>query len=176
MQLSWHFEQHEIETVQRLVAERLASGRSLLPYRLRHNVEGTPPVIDDDTLWLTIMMCLLTTPQRSGPNSPVYQLLERSPFPLSLAACHSFDSVQEAALQLLTEADGIRRVNKIAAAISANLVLLEQGEWDHLRAWRDRLLAQRAVRPDLALRDLEEQAAEYMDRFQQFGPKQSRNF
>ncbi len=50
--------------------------------------------------------------------------------------------------------------------------MLEQGEWDNLRKWRDTLLVQRVVSPDPAQRTAEESAADYMNRFLEFDNKQ----
>lgn len=176
MRLSYSFDAPEIEAIKHVVAEKLAKGRRFVHYRLRHNVEGTVPQIDDESLWMTHMMCLLTTQQRSGPGSAINMFLERKPFPLSLETCREHESLQDRVFRLLTEATGIRRTNKIAKAVYVNLLMLEQGEWDNLRKWRDILSVQRGVLPDLAHRSAEESAADYMNRFLEYGPKQSRNF
>ncbi|MFZ2878865.1 MAG: hypothetical protein WA009_04945 [Phototrophicaceae bacterium] len=176
MHLSYHFAPHEIETVRRIVADKLACGRRAVLHRLHHNVEGSVPVIDDDVLWNTHMMCLLTTQQRSGPGSAINRLLDRDPFPLSLSACRTELRTEADVVRVLTDAGGIRRTNRIAKAVVTNLRALERGEWDTMRRWRDRLAAQRAMAPDPLHRALEESAAGYMLRFLEFGPKQSRNF
>jgi hypothetical protein len=176
MKVSFEFDLREINAVKRIVADKLASNRRFVQYRLLHNIQGPLPEIDDDKLWMAHMMCLLTTQQRSGPNSPINLFLECEPFPLSLSNCRTKDSLEDAAFQLLTDAKGIRRTNRIAKAVSENLKLLEYGEWDELRRWRDKLLYQRGEIPDSNHRAHEEDASNYMNRFIEFGPKQSRNF
>lgn len=176
MHLSYHFAPHEIETVRRIVADKLASGRRAVLHRRHHNVEGPVPVINDDVLWNTHMMCLLTTQQKSGPGSAINRLLDRDPFPLSLAACRAELRTESDVVRVLTSTGGIRRTNRIAKAVVTNLHALERGEWDTMRRWRDRLAAQRATAPDPLHRALEESAADYMLRFLEFGPKQARNF
>lgn len=176
MRLSYSFDAREIEAVRRIVDEKLASGRRFVQYRLQHNVEGPIPRIDDETLWMTHMMCLLTTQQRSGPDSAINLFLERKPFPLSLEACRGYASLEDSVLHLLTEATGIRRTNKIAKAVHGNLLMLERGEWANLHKWAHKLLAQRAATPDPAHRMTEEAAADYLGILLEFGPKQSRNF
>ena len=176
MKLMINFEPYEIEAVRDIVEDKLASGRRFIQYRLQRNVVGRAPHIDDESLWMAHMMCLLTTQQRSGPGSAINVFLARRPFPLSLQACRGYNSLQETALRFLTEATGIRRTNKIAGAVHKNLRLLEQGEWDQMRRWRDTLSLQRDVSPDPIHRVKEEAAADYMNRFLEFGPKQSRNF
>lgn len=176
MRITYSFDAHETESVKRIVAEKLASGRRFVQYRFQHNVEGPVPRVDDEIMWMTHMMCLLTTQQRSGPDSAINLFLERTPFPLSLEACRGYDSLEDRVLRLLTEATGIRRTKKIAKAVHGNLLMLEKGEWDNLHKWSDTLLAQRAIPPEPAHRDTEEAAADYLNRFLEFGPKQSRNF
>ncbi|MCL4732929.1 hypothetical protein KJZ71_03975 [Patescibacteria group bacterium] len=176
MRLAYSFEADEIDAVKRIVEDKLASGRRFVQYRFQHNVEGTAPQNDDEALWTAHMMCLLTTQQRSGPDSAINVFLERDPFPLSLEACRNYASLQDSALHILTEAQGIRRTNKIAKAVYRNWAMLEQGEWRNLHEWRDILMAQRAELPNPTHRSAEESAADYMNRFLEFGPKQSRNF
>lgn len=170
------FEPQEIETVKRIVADKLTGNRRFVQYRWQNNVAGPAPQVSDEALWQAQMMCLLTTQQRSGPNSSINKLLGRNPFPLSLGTCRQSTDLRAMTFQLLTEAQGIRRTNRIAGAVSANFNKLEHGEWDHLRRWRDRLGEQRSTTPDPAHRAVEEQAADYMKQFVEFGPKQSRNF
>lgn len=176
MQLSINFNTSEVETVKQIVSDKLTGGRKFVQYRYQHNVVGDVPEIDDDALWTAHMTCLLTTQQRSGPNSAINVFVERQPFPLSLLACRGFDDLQSMAFRLLTDASGIRRTNKIAKAVHQNMLMLEQGEWDNLRQWRDQLVKQRTAPPRIEHRAIEEEAADYMDHFLEFGPKQSRNF
>ncbi len=176
MKVWFEFDLREIDAVKTIVVAKLASNRRFVQYRLQHNVHGSVPEIDDDALWMAHMMCLLTTQQRSGPNSPINVFLAREPFPLSLTTCRNADSLEDTALRLLTDSNGIRRTNKIAKAVSANLMMLEQGKWDELRQWRDTLSSQRAKAPSPEHRTNEENAANYMNDFVEFGPKQSRNF
>lgn len=176
MRLSYSFAADEIEAVKRIVAQKRASRRALVMHRLQNNIEGPVPQNDDEMLWMTHMMCLLTTQQRSGPDSAVIKFLKLKPFPLSLDACRQDNALQESAFRLLTEAAGIRRTQKIARAVHGNLHLLERGEWDNLRQWRDTLKAQRELPPNPAHRAAEEAAADYLNLFLEFGPKQSRNF
>ncbi|MCA0452353.1 MAG: hypothetical protein LCI00_00035 [Chloroflexi bacterium] len=176
MKISFEFERQEIDTVKDFVAHKLNSNRRFVQSRLQQNVLGSTPIIDDDKLWLAILMCLLTTQQRSGPNSPINLFLERRPFQLTLNDCKEFNSLEKSAFDLLNNAKGIRRTNKIAKAISGNFRMLNEGEWDNLRDWRDKLILQRQTSPNLSHRELEEKASNYMEHFIEFGPKQSRNF
>ncbi len=147
MQLSLSFEPSEIETVRTTVAKKLNDGRRLVHYRQQQNVDGLVPTIDDDALWTAHIMCLLTTQQRSGPGSSINRLLDQRPFPLALSMCRKQVDAQTYVFDLLSNAPGIRRTNRIAAAVQANLRLLERGAWKDLRHWSERLLEQRCLPP-----------------------------
>jgi hypothetical protein len=176
MKLTMEFDSGEIEKVKSIVEHKLNTGRRFVVNRHMKNVDWSPLVVTDDDIWTAHIMCLLTTQQRSGPGSPVNNLLDMTPFPLSLAACHQMNDVSYSVLQILNDVGGIRRTNKIATAMQSNLALLDNGEWAQLRHWRDVLLQQRTASPQPEHRAAEEQAARYMNQFREFGPKQARNF
>lgn len=176
MRLSLTFEPQEIETVRSLVSKKQNEGRRIVQFRWQRNVEGQPPAVDDAAMWMAHIMCLLTTQQRSGPGSSINRLLDQRPFPLALTVCRSQSNLRDYVFELLTNAQGIRRTNRIADAMHANLRFLERGGWNEMCQWRDRLLAQRRLPPDPSQRALEEAAAAYMDQLAEFGSKQSRNF
>lgn len=170
MKLHIEFEPSDIQAVKTVIQQYPAE------WRYKENVVGEPPEIDDDALWITHMRCLLTTQQRSGKGSSISAFLHSNPFPLALDSCRQSGDLLATAFQLLTDAKGIRRTNKIANAVYKNLAMLEHGEWTRLYQWRDKLLEQRKTAYHPSHRVLEEEAADYMDQFSEFGPKQSRNF
>jgi hypothetical protein len=170
MRFHMEFEQHEIDAISDLVKKYPAL------WRYEENVVKRIPELDDHALWMAHMRCLLTTQQRSGAGSPINVFLDREPFLLTLTACRESNALEELTFRLLTDAVGIRRTNRIAKAVAQNLLKLEQGEWDTLRSWCDKLLVQRKAQPDPSHRALEEEAANYMNTFHEFGPKQARNF
>lgn len=174
MKLKVTFEEHDINAIQEIVRQR--SHRRFVAMRIERNVSGTLPRLDKEALWHVHMMCLLTTQQRSGPNSPINQILNKTPFPLSLERCRNADT-GEIVLSTLREVKGVRFAPKISQRAVQNLSELENGGWRGLMAWVDRLQVQRLEAPNEQHYVLERQAANYMaGNYQGFGPKQSRNF
>lgn len=170
MKFHVEYDLSELDAVKRVIKENPAV------WRYQRNISQNIPDSDDEDLWMVHIRCLLTTQQKSGADSPINKFLEINPFPLSLNACRQSSNLYDLTLRLLTDARGIRRTKKIAKAVQKNFVQLEQGEWEKLRQWRDKLLIQRQSEPQISHRDLEEAASNYMDQFLEFGPKQSRNF
>jgi hypothetical protein len=177
MQVSVEFTEMEVQAVKNILENKLIKQRRFVINREAHNVDGTPPNISDDDLWFALVMCLLTTQQRSGPGEAVDLFIQQEPFPLSLHNCRHSENLREMAFEILTAAKGIRRTEKISKAMHVNLQALKKGQWSALQYWRDGLLKQRSQAPNLLHREIEEQAANYLDdTFLEFGPKQSRNF
>src|SRR5688572_1836046 len=70
------FEKSEINTVSTLVKQKLTTSRRFVANRYWKNVDGPLPEVTDDTLWFVLIMCMLTTQQRSGTDSPINRLLD----------------------------------------------------------------------------------------------------
>jgi thermostable 8-oxoguanine DNA glycosylase len=174
MQLKIEFEDSDIQAVQDIVRQR--SHRRFVAMRVHRNVSGPPPNIDEQTLWHTHMMCLLTTQQSSSPGSPINQILNERPFRLSLEHCRTGD-VSKYVQSVLQGVRGIRFAPKIARQTAENLSMLKSGGWAILLDWSDKLRVQRLQSPIPEHYQLEREAASYMDKtYKGFGPKQSRNF
>lgn len=76
----------------------------------------------------------------------------------------------------LTDFGGIRFIENISKRAAANFEKLENGGWTELLTWLEKLKEQRLQPPIPSHHQLERQAALYMDKYEGFGPKQSRNF
>jgi hypothetical protein len=174
MKFDWHIEQGDIQAVQSIVAEQ--QNRTFVIDRMKRNVNGALPQISQGELWQTQMMCLLTSQQRSGPNRPVSNFLSEKPFRLSLQKCRDVKDVKSFVNSTLTNFGGIRFTDNIAKRAAANFEKLETGGWKDLLTWLDKLKIQRLQSPHPSHYHLERQAALYMDGYEGFGSKQSRNF
>lgn len=119
--------------------------------------------------------CLMTTQQRSGPDSAVARFIRARPFPLSLSACTKF-GVEALVRRNLSEFGGIRRAPTIAKQASANCRWLEAGGWKAIEEQYEILLKQRARVPHDQDREGERVAATFVHQnLEGFGPKQARN-
>ncbi len=137
--------------------------------RITTNLADDKPSITKPVFWKRMVGCLLTTQQRSGPNTAVTRFLLTRPFLLEYEACVSQDNLAEFARKVLGDFGGLRRSSTIGRELAANLVYLEGGGWEdafgHLDEVRRHPVSQ-----------IERRAAEFFDdNLQGFGPKQSRN-
>ncbi|TFG75189.1 MAG: hypothetical protein E4H21_09380 [Thermodesulfobacteriales bacterium] len=138
--------------------------------RIQRNIKNQSPSISKERLWHVLVLCLLTTQQRSGPDSNVFKFLRTKPFPLSYETCRSKHNVEKFSYQTLSTFKAARWPNKVASQIATNLTLLEKGLWAET-------LANLKTLQKGTTRDLEKSVATFIDKnFKGFGPKQSRNF
>lgn len=75
------------------------------------------------------MSCLLTTQQRSGPESAVTRFNKTNPFPLSYATCCDQKNLETFATKKIAEFGGIRRAPTLGNEIAENFKRLERGLW-----------------------------------------------
>ena len=137
--------------------------------RISRNVEKSAPEVTKDLFWQAMISCLLTTQQRSGPDSAVTRFICTNPFPLNFPLCSSKSNLEEFVCDIITKFGGIRRANKIAEAVSDNLEGLESGEWKRIFWMTDSLENNETI-------EIERESAEYIDdHLKGFGPKQARN-
>ena len=119
--------------------------------------------------WKALILCLLTTQQRSGPNSPVGRFVIRKPFPLSHRSCGASDDLEKHVVTVLKRHGGIRRAPTIARQSSDNYAAMEAGLWPATRSTLEHVRKEGGA-------DAERTAANFIqDNFRGFGPKQSRN-
>jgi thermostable 8-oxoguanine DNA glycosylase len=141
----------------------------LVTWRWERNVEGDFSRFSRDAFWKEMVVCLLTTQARSGPNSAVARFADRRPFPLSYRVCRQRRGLESLAEKTLARS-GIRRNVTIGEQINENFRWLEkQGGWEEVRA------AIRELKRNPIL-ESESKAADFIIcRMKGFGPKQSRN-
>jgi hypothetical protein len=164
----------DVRVIKDFVRQKMAS--PFVQARIRRNVEPQQINPTREVVWFVIIGCLLTTQQKSGPDSAVKRFLDLRPFPLGLNHCEQ-PLVESLARRVLSDFGGIRFTTKIPKQVAFNLGVLKDGTWitvedqiEKLREQRVRLpSAQDYVRERLAARTV---ASSLLG----FGPKQSRNF
>jgi hypothetical protein len=175
MKLSWEFELSDVQAVQKIVDQQ--KDRVIVRSRIHRNVSGPLPEINHETVWQALLMCLLTSQQRSGPNSPVSRFLLLDPSPISLEECRQSEDPETLISTVLREFGGIRFPPTIAQRAAVNFSNLENGGWKEIGSWLNKLYSQRESQPDPHQYLLERSAAQYASRhFKGLGPKQARNF
>lgn len=167
MKIEWHISETDTQQVRRFVDGLMND--PFVKRRIACNVEGNALDISRERIWETMLMCQLSTQQRSGPNSSTSRFISLSPFPLSYKACLRADNIAELVTDELTKFGGIRRTKVIGQEARANLLLLEDGFWGKLLDAASSLLQENDPLAERAV-------AQFIDdTFRGFGPKQSRN-
>jgi hypothetical protein len=166
MKHTWVIEPGDIEKVKRFLDQHCAS--PFVRQRIERNLRKEKLLPSKDEFWHQMVACLLTTQQRSGPRSAVTRLILTKPFPLAYETCCKENDVEAFTKKLLT-AFRLRRTNKIASELAANLRLLEGRFWKKTMDVLDGLRSNQQM-------SAEREAADFVaDNFNGFGPKQSRN-
>ena len=167
MKIMWHVEPGDIERVNRFVESQSSS--PFVRRRVRTNVEREHEKASREQFWFRMVTCLLTTQQRSGPQSAVTRFISSQPFPLDYATCRVQGDLRGFAEQVMRDFGGLRRWTRIADELDTNLRRLESSLWDETLSVLLRLDVSDDARTERV-------AAEYVNRsFAGFGPKQSRN-
>ena len=166
MKNNWLITEEDIKKVQKVIAD---NDNAFLRARRLRNVEKQNIVIDKGTIVKTMIMCLLTSQQRSGPNSEVGKFLRLDPFPITVDELTRIHNVEDF-IKINLQQSGLRRyVNRISSFFASNYRKLVDNNWILIRDLEelknsDSKIKERNFADNLA------------NDFKGFGPKQSRNF
>lgn len=167
MRLIWRPSTSEARRLRQFMAR--ASRDPFVKARARRNLGRKKREISRTGFWHALAGALLTTQQKSGPNSAVARFMAARPFLLTYPLCRAQRRLDVFVTSTLSAFGGIRRSTRIGEELSANLTALEGGLWQEVL---DRL---NSLRP-LASPKAERETAEFLDdAFVGLGPKQSRN-
>lgn len=166
MNISWDITEIDINQVKKVLKN---NDNSFLQKRRERNIEKQNIVIDQNTIVKTLLMCLLTSQQRSGPNTPIGQFLRLSPFPITIESINQENDIQTFIRSILKENGLNRYINNISHYFAENMIKIQNNNWSIL----EKLNRLNDQQTKLAEREL----ADYLnDWLKGFGPKQSRNF
>jgi hypothetical protein len=167
MKIIWQIEDNDISKVKSFFEAN--NNNAFVSNRIKRNIKKAIPQFSNDIFWEAMISCLLTTQQRSGPNSAITKFTCTKPFPLSYSACKTSADPKTFAESILTNFGGIRRAKTIGEEIQANLNWLENGGWDTINEMVKQLSGNQTM-------DMERKSAKIIiDNLKGFGPKQSRN-
>jgi hypothetical protein len=166
MRITWKIETRDVKRVRELVAEY--EMHPIVSERRKRNVERIGLSVTKNAVWKVIVGCLLTTQQKSGPNSRVGKFLRNESELLLFTACarkRKLASFAEAAISQY----GLRRAPTIGGEIEANFRWLSDGGWVDFQRHLRKLRSGSSV-------EIEREAASFVStNLAGFGPKQSRN-
>lgn len=135
--------------------------------RIKKNLAKNKSRVTKAAFWRNLVMCLVTTQQRSGPNSLVTRFLNSDSFLLDYSLCESKPRIESAAVKALAKYR-LRRSNVLANEIKGNLIRLEH-HWKEMSKQLDELRLKQNAGTERSV------AAYFQGEFKGIGPKQSRN-
>jgi len=130
------------------------------------------PKITKEIFWKSIIMGLLTSQQKSSPNSPINKILSTKPFIFGLNQLDVGNKkLQQLIIQKMNSKSGIRFVNVISLRIFENYNIF-MNEWIDLEKRSKQIIKMKGRERINAEREF---AFHLQDLFVGIGPKQSRN-
>lgn len=166
MNINWNISQADIDKVKKVIAD---NENAFLQARQLRNVEKQNIVIDKDKIVKTMIMCLLTSQQRSGPNSTVGQFLRLDPFPVTIEKLTATNNVEEFIKDTLQQNGLTRYVNRISSFFASNYRKIIERNWTLIKELEELKISDSKIKE----RNIADNLA---NDFNGFGPKQSRNF
>jgi len=166
MEISWSITQHDILEVQKFVNQHQ---NPFVTARYIRNIKRENLQIDKDSILKSMIMCILTSQQRSGPNSQVGIFLQKNPFPVTNRILNKQNDI-EGFIKAILQKNGLNRyINKIPRFFVTNFTFLQSNNWHLIKLIKEYLKSESTVKEEREL-------ANYInDNFYGFGPKQSRN-
>ena len=166
MKISWNINESDIQKVKNVMKE---NDNFFLKNRRERNVKKKNIEINKNIIIQNLMMCLLTSQQRSGPNSVVGKFLSLKPFPITSELIAESENIELLIKQILQK-NGLKRyINKISAFFAENIEKIELDNWN--------LISRLNYLNNNQSKETERELADFLnDWLKGFGPKQSRNF
>lgn len=166
MNISWNITDIDIQKINNVISE---NENAFTRRRMQRNVKKQNILIDKDTIIKTMIMCLLTSQQRSGPNSLVKQFMQQNPFPITINNLEKTDNIQEFVKITLQKSELTRYINRISRFFAINFRIIQKENWKIIIDLvelkdKDSKKEERIIADRLA------------EKYYGFGPKQSRNF
>lgn len=166
MKLLWQIEEEDIQKVKSFY--EMHKGNAFVLDRIERNVKKNIPTFTKELFWEAMISCLITTQQRSGPDSFATKFISTKPFPLSYQKCKPADTIQTTVEETIT-AGSLRRGKTIGKEVKCNFLWLEADGWSIIDAIVEDLTNNQTP-------EIERKSAEtIIANMKGFGPKQSRN-
>lgn len=167
MKIIWEFSDSDIKRVIDFVN---TNKNPFVENRISRNVHRKDIVLDKDVILKTMLMCLLTSQQNSGPDSNLSVFLRNKPFLLTDKYLSQEYDIEDIVREVLIS-NGLKRYfNKIPNYFTLNYMHLVQSNWE-LKNELEACFKKELTKPD------ERILADKIDQdFKGFGSKQSRNF
>ena len=166
MDIIWDINDNDISRVNDFVARHQ---NAFVAYRISKNINRQTIRVDKNSILKSLIMCLLTSQQRSGPNSPIGIFLRQQPFPLTEEVISTESNIENFIQTTLKRNRLNRFINKIPNYFATNYDRLIKNNWAVLKTIES-LSEQSTKESERIIAD------NLNDTLIGFGPKQSRNF
>ena len=93
MKLLWLIEDSDIQKAKSFYDNH--KNNAFVLNRIERNVKKALPQFSEELFWEAMISCLITTQQRSGPNSSVTKFICTKPFPLIYSKCKTSNNLQK---------------------------------------------------------------------------------
>ena len=173
MKFQWEIENHDIELLNKFV--NIHKDNNFVKSRIKRNISFPSPNFSKEEFWKWMVSCLLTTQQRSGPNSNISKFIVNNPFPLNYNFCKNSNNLSSFVFDTLTNFGGIRRTNRISDEVKYNFDWLEKDGWFKIIEISKKLIEGRNKQPNCEFIPIEQNACKIAQELKGIGPKQSRN-
>lgn len=176
MKFIWQIENTDIQRIKDFYKKQ--ENNPFVLRRIERNVGKNIQDFSKKLFWNAMISCLLTTQQRSGPNSTVTKFICSDPFLLDYSRCKAADNLQKFIEETITDFGGLRRGKNIGKEVDNNFQWLEGGGWcdiekiyRELRNNEDKIIERKRVEFLIG----KDSKNKKIRRLKGFGPKQSRN-
>lgn len=166
MNITWYISDNDIQRIKDFVRE---NENPFLLHRIIRNIDRKNILLNENIIIKTMLACLLSSQQRSGPNSPVGLFLNKKPFPITLEELTRTNNI-ESFLKNTLKQNGLNRyINRVSQFFIANFKKILEDDWAIIKILE--------ILRELDSKDEERIIADSLQIiFDGFGPKQSRNF
>lgn len=167
MNIKWNISESDIKKVTDFVNQNKGP---FVEKRVGLNIYRQDLLVDKDSILKSMLISLLTTQQRSDPESSINILLKYDPFPLTYSIISHEEHVEHYVRWILQKNNLNKYINKIPVFYTVNFSYLEDSKWLILSKIGELL-------DDQANKQTERNVADYIDQsFKGFGSMQARNF
>jgi len=166
MNIIWNILDEDILKIKKVLDE---NENQFLKKRRELNIERKNIVINEDEIIKTMLACLLTSQQRSGPNSAIGNFFSKEAFPITIESISKVNNIEDFIKQELRNNSLTRYINRISRFFASNIKKIQTNNWS--------IIEKLEILKNLDSKDEERKLADKLHNdFVGFGPKQSRNF
>ena len=166
MNISWEISEIDILRIKNVIDQ---NDNAFVKRRWKRNVEKENVIIDQNIIIRVMLLCLLTSQQKSGPNTLVGKFLRLKPFPINIESLNQTTDMNLYIKDILKQNGLTRMIDRITGFFVDNIVKIENDYW--------KIIPELYELKGSQTKEAEREFADYLNELLSgFGPKQSRNF